>query len=786
MFEQDGVNSPLDMSQRRLKEAKSPLPTEDAPPADSRQVRRARDRRNQDLDSADMLDLHAKLLALHRRELDRQFENRAEQSIDEDFYDNIQYNEADAQTLKDRGQLPLVYNVIATSLNWVTGTEKRSRMDYKILPRRKEDSKPAERKTALMKYLSDVNRTPFARSRAFEDAIKVGVGWLECGVEDSDAGDPLYARYESWRNILWDTAAVERDLLDARFIERSKWVDADILGAMFEDRAEVIRESIDHDNIYATGIEADGDEAMDAREIANDQTRGSMRDPLEGINRDRCRVMEMWYRKPVRSNKLIGGPFSGDLYDFSEAHDNEIRSGRARIESKKGMRIYCALFTARGFLWHGPSPYRHNRFPFTPIWAYLRGRDGMPYGMIRGLRDIQTDINKRASKALYILSSNKVVMDEDALPDDVTMEEFEDEVARPDAIIRKRKGSQLELNVEREMAQAHLELMSRSIAMIQSASGVTDELMGRKTNAVSGIAIQRRQDQGSTATTNLFDNLRFATQVHGEKELSLIEQFQTEQKDFRITSMRGTPEYVTVNSGLPEDDITRTKADFIISESDWHASTRQAAAESLLETIKLLAPALPQVALAMVDLVVENMDVPNRDEIVKRIRSATGLPDPDAEGPTPEMIAAEQAKQAQQALQMRGAMAEVAVKEANAVKIKAQADQAVSLARKTLLDARAVLATLVGTNVASQSAALDAALKVLQTPDSTPVADHILAEAGFEGEPERKAKAAAFLSAIDQSRQPPQGLPAPAQDGGGAPGIGVAPPPNQGSVPMGA
>ncbi len=52
--------------------------------------------------------------------------------------------------------------------------------------------------------------------------------------------------------------------------------------------------------------------------------------------------------------------------------------------------------------------------------------------MIRGLRDVQTDINKRASKALYILASNKVIMEEGALPDNVTLEEFAEEVARPE------------------------------------------------------------------------------------------------------------------------------------------------------------------------------------------------------------------------------------------------------------------------------------------------------------------------------------------------------------------
>jgi hypothetical protein len=782
-----GNMSGLDTSQRRIKTAQSPIPSTDGD-TPSRQVRRrgirelAKITKPSQLDTPEMLDMHSVLLGLYRRELDRQYENRAEQGIDEDFYDNIQWTEEDARTLKDRGQIPLVYNVISTALNWVTGTQKRSRSDYKVLPRRKDDAKPAERKSALLKYLSDVNRTPFAISKAFDDSAKVGVGWLECGVEDTDTGDPVYSRHESWRNMLWDSTATEDDLTDARYVTRSKWVDTDLLKGMFPGREELIDESVDITQIYASGVEAEGDEPMDSREIAAEQS-GLLHEPINGVSRPRVRVIEMWFRRPTNNYKMVGGVFAGDIYDFSDAHDREVLSGRAQLARKPGMRMYVTLFTSSGFLWFGASPYRHNRFPFTPIWCNRRGRDGMPYGMVRGLRDIQTDVNKRASKALYILSSNKVVMDEDALPEGMSLDEFADEVARPDAIIKKRKGSEMKLDVDRDLAEAHMQLLSRGIQMIQQTSGITDELMGRHTNAVSGIAIQRRQDQGSTTTTNLFDHLRFAFQVHGEKELSLIEQYYTDQKEFRITSMRGTPSYVTLNSGLPEDDITKTKADFIISEADWHASLRQAAAEQLLQAMQALAPAAPQVALAMIDLVVENMDIPNRDEIVQRIRQATGLPDPDAEEPTQEQIAAQQAKQKQAQMQDAMGQAELATKMANAKLLTAKATTAQAEVTQKMAQVKLTLAQAVDANADAMQKAIAAALQLLTSPDATPIADHLLAEAGLvaanAGLPaQTNPQVASLLNAIDQQRQQPVQPTTPAV----MPGMGMPQPP----APQGA
>ena len=319
-------------------------------------------------------------------------------------------------------------------------------------------------------------------------------------------------------------------------------------------------------------------------------------------------------------------------------------------------------------------------------------------------------------------------MEEGAVDD---MDEFEEEIAKPNAIIVHKTGKRPEITADRDLAAGHLELMSRSIQMIQQQSGVTDELLGRTTNAQSGIAVQRRQEQGSMTTTKLFDNLRLASQVQGEKQLSLVEQFMSEEKQFRNTNMRGGPEYVTVNDGLHENDIVRTKADYVISDADWRATLRQAAADQLMEMLTKLPP---EIAMTMLDLVVENMDLPNRDEIVKRIRSITGQRDPDADEPTPEEMA--QAQQAQKAqavqeqalqLQLRGQAAQIAKTEAETAKISAQLAELQS--------------KVAGTNVATQKAAIDAAQTAAVAPMLAPVADQILNEAGFVSAPEQQQRA---------------------------------------------
>lgn len=702
------------------------------------------------LDSEQNAERHRMLLSYYRQELDRQGENRYQQAIDEDYYDNDQWTPEEAQELRERGQQPTVYNVIATSVDWIIGSEKRGRSDFKILPRGKEDAKPAEAKTKFLKYLSDVNRTPFHRSRAFEDAVKVGIGWMEAGVQEEDDGEPIYDRYESWRNILFDSASTELDGSDMRYIFRSKWVDEDIAKALFPKRKDVIELSVIDATLYGSFDMVDGDIAMDFAEF--EREHNGIYGTIVTHKRRRVRLIEASYKAPEQVERIRGGRFNGDIYDKNDPrHVDAVATGEAQVVKKTMMRTRIAVFTTTGLLFDGPSPYRHNRHKFIPIWGFRRGKDGLPYGVIRRMRDIQDGVNKRASKALHILSTNKVIMDDGAVDD---IDEFAKEVARPDAIIVKKPGRALDLNVDRELAPVHLDMMSRDIAMIQQTGGVTDELLGRQTNATSGIAVQRRQEQGSLATSKFFDNLRFAEQLRGEIELSLIEQFATEEKQFRITNMRGAPDYVTINDGLPENDITRTKADFVISEADWRATMRQAAVDQLTDMLMKMPP---EVGMSMLDLIVDQMDVPNREEIAKRIRAVNGQKDPDQEEPTPDDMAREQMANQQAAIQQ--ALVDADLREKNAKAAKAEADAERSM-RQAIND-----------SVSATETAMRAAQAVVTMPTIAKVADNILAEAGWQ-----------------QAHPANQGLP-PAMPGQPMPPQEVSPPvepqvPEQDMAPM--
>ena len=643
-------------------------------------------------DSQPMLALHDKLTSWYDAEWNRQASNRFQQALDEDFYDGMQWTQEDAQALIERGQAPLVFNEVKPTIDWIIGTERRTRVDYKILPREKDDEALAEIKTKLMKYVSDANKLPWHRSMAFADAIKGGVGWLEVGIRSDGDAEPLYFRCENWRNTLYDSHSTERDYSDARYFFRWKYVDSDIAHAMFPQRRGVIdgaiKSSLTHNNQddetwYMNQRVTPAGEDFSHVNASRSASFSGATSFSEG--RERVKLIECWYKVPATVPTMRGDPgLNGRPFDAQNPqHAQAAQLGLVQIYPRAVMQVRFAIYTDQGLLSEQASPYHHNKIPFVPVWCFRRKRDNAPYGAVRQVRDAQEDLNKRASKALYILSTNQVIMDKGAVDD---VEELRQEVARPDAVIVKNPGKTLEINRDVQLAHEHMVLMDRDALAIRQVSGVTDENLGRHSNATSGRAIIARQDQGGTVTTELFDNLRLAFQLAGEMQLSLIEQFYNQEKVIRLTNERGVSSWDTVNqldpaSGRTLNAITASQADFIVAEQDFRSSLRQAMFESLFDVTTKLAAMDPQIAMNMLDLVIDMADLPNKDELVARIRSLNGMRDPSKKL-TPEEEQQQQAQQAEAAhnQQMNAAAQQLSLDEQAAKVEKLKADAAAVLA----------------------------------------------------------------------------------------------------------
>lgn len=633
-----------------------------------------RDAPGNPLDDEAAKTVHRRLLEWYYHEKDRQTSNRLEMAMDADFYDGLQWDPEDAQVLRDRGQVPLVYNEIAPMVDWLIGTERRARVDWRVLPRTEDDVALADVKTKVLKYTTDINRSVFNRSRAFADAVKVGVGWVDDGVRDDPTSDVIYGAYEDWRRVLWDSLSYELDLSDARYVFRWRWVDQDVAEKMFPGRIGAVREAVQEAaNRFTDEYDEEVWWSAEERSAIQSDTIYTGRfgwSSTGEARRQRVKLIEAQYRMPVKAKIVASGPMRGAFFDERDgAMVAALNQVGGSVVEKVVMRVHVAVFTESRMLAMAPSVFRHNRFTLTPVWCYRRSADRLPYGIIRRVRDMQQDLNKRASKALFMLNTNQIIADEGATDDWNTLR---DEADRPDGLIIKKPGRELLIRRDTDAATGQIEMMRQAQVSIQRSAGVADENMGRQTNAVSGEAIKARQLQGSVVTTEPFDNLRLATQVQGEKILSMVEQFYTEEKVIRLTGAKGALEWVRVNS--PEmqpdgsvrfiNDITASMADFVVSEQDYAGTMRSVMFESLNQLATRLPP---EVAVRIMTIAMEFSDLPNKDEIAEQLRRITGERDPTKEMTPEEMAQAEQqAQQQAEAIEMQRASAVEALKEQQA------------------------------------------------------------------------------------------------------------------------
>lgn len=656
------------------------------------------------------------------QEIARQSANRFQMALDEDFYDGLQWDTMEAQALLQRGQNPVVYNEVKPTVDWLIGTERRTRTDFKVTPtaRGEAAAEDAVKKTKLLKYLSEVNRSEFTRSHAFDESVKAGLGWIETGVKADPEDEPIFDRAESWRNVLYDSLGVARDLSDSRYLFRMRWLDLDIAQAYFPEKKDMLEQASEA-NPDSRGIDwwfGRKLSEIDPEDMSTQvQGRWSYFDAGAWLYnpRDRVQCYEAWYYDPTTETTGVG----------SKVHD------RVR------MRMRCTVFTDVGILWDGWSPYEHNRFPLVPVWCYRRKRDGAPYGVVRNIRGPQESLNKRMSKSLHILSTNKIVMEAGAIdPEQMDLDEIREENAAPDSMIVLADGAlsqgRFQTTRETDIAQGHLSMADRDKVAIREVGGVTSESLGRDTNLVSGVALKAKHDQGSTVTAELFDNLRLARQLEGEIKLSLIEQYYTEPKVFRITGERSRHDFVEINEQDPltgeiVNPITAMKAMFVIDEQDFRESLMQAMFEQLMDMTGKIAAVDPQFARNVLDLVMEYAQVPGASALVKRIRALTGQVDPDEED-SPEHVQKKQAQeQAQQAVtqkQIEAADAKTAETIASGKLKAAQAEKAQAEIGK--IDADRITRLLEGIYAAMQSGQLVAA-----NPGVAPVGDELLKSAGF-------------------------------------------------------
>ncbi len=647
-----------------------------------------------------------------------------------DYYDGNQLDADTLELMESRGQAPIIDNLIQPTINAVLGMQAKSRVDTRVAPEAGEtNTDVAEALSLKLKQSGETARADRAKSDAYAEQIKVGIGWVEVA-RNADPFKPLIRyRHIHRREIFWDWRAKEPDLSDARYLVRRKWMDEDVLLTAFPGSADFIRAALSGRSNW--DIELTGANLM-TRGMDSDVTTGFSvsTEQYEWMNvtRKRLCVYEVWYRVHVQG-QIVKLP-NGRTIEFNEddpQHQQAFYAGLIQPMPAAFDRVRVAFYIGPHLVDDRASPYRHRHFPYVPFFGFREDRTGIPYGLIRSMMSPQDEINARKAKMYWLINAKRVMATEGAVTDHNVAAE---EVARPDAyvIVSNKTNESFKVEENQQLAAEQFKVMQEAKESIQSNVGVHNATLGRDSGATSGLAINSLVEQDSITLAELNDNFNMAARQADELHLSLIieDLSDTEDESVIVEDDGGKKREIILNqktqdpeTGMPViiNDVTKINVSVVLADTPTTPTFRNQQLNQMSDVMKALPP---NVQAMLLPLYLEATDLPQRKKMAEIINKGLGLSEEDGDDPEKQQMK----QQIEQGMQI--------IKDLQ-VQLKAKNPPEVMQAQvaKLMAEVEKIKADTTEAGIRALYSSLQAAQGVVTDPAIVPVADQISRSAGF-------------------------------------------------------
>lgn len=445
-------------------------------------------------------DLLAKLVANFDAWFDHTSSARAEAIEARDYYDGNQWTSTEITRLEARKQPPITDNKIKDKIDYMIGMEINARTDPKAFPRTPQHEQDAEAITDALRYVGDAQDFPQVRSDVAENIFVEGMGGAEVYVKNGKDGIEVCIKRNRYERCYWDPHSSDKDFTDARYLGTFAWMDLEAAEDKWPDKAEVWTACAE---AMGSG-ESDSDRPSDVSHL----DRGKRR----------VRILEqyfiqkgVWMRAKFVKGGWIESPVASEYLDDDGEPEHPYAWGSAYVDKE------------------------NNR-----------------YGVVRRWKGLQDEVNHRRSKSLHLLNANQVSMEEGAVND---IEKLRAEVARPDGVIVRTPGMDLQIEKNLDLSAGHFQM---TLQAIEALSIVGPKAITNVTASQSGRAKQLDRQTDALELGRLFDHLRHLQKQTYRKVWHRIKQYWTEEKWVRIRDDEGAPKFVQLNAPVTAMDMVNT------------------------------------------------------------------------------------------------------------------------------------------------------------------------------------------------------------------------------------
>lgn len=529
------------------------------------------------------------------------------------FIEGNQWTAEEIKELESRGQAPIVENEMKPILDRIIGQYKRQKTRIGVRGRNLgEDEDKSEILTDLMLHAQQNSDYEFEEGDMFNDGNSCGFGVFKVKIGFDEIIDAeLQMEAIDTLSVYPDPNSRAYDWnKDAEFVSWAKWVDIEEAKRLYPSKKKSLQAIINLDPV-------------------NNGVSSFKRDTYFDDKTQRVRLVEQEYKtREMRKRVILSNGEKKDVTSWKESRIKSFLDANdgSSLISQVEFKIKVGVFSSDILLEHKDSPYRHNRFTLVPYFIY-RKKDGEPLSMMRHLIDPQSEIDKRRSKALHLLSTNQIVFEQGSIKD---KDELGREMAKPDGQIEYKKGKeppQIIKNVE--VAGTQINLLAESKQAITRISGVGEDSLNRPTEIRSGIGLQRKQAQTDIILLgNIFDNLRRTRKMIGKLMYENIKQYYTEEKVFQVTDDLGkSRSFILTKKDI--DIIKEGTYDIIIEEMPDTTTIQDEQFNKINDMLRSI-NLPPNYSMALLPVLLEVSQLRNKDAIKEAIK---GLSQPPPEHP---------------------------------------------------------------------------------------------------------------------------------------------------------
>lgn len=574
-------------------------------------------------------------------EIENQPAWRAKADREMEYYDGNQLSSEILQRQQQIGMPPAIEPLIGPAIDAVLGLEAKTRADWRVLPDSEDDSGDEVAKALNFKLNQSErhSKADKACSDAFKTQVAAGIGWVEVSRNPDPFKFPYRCKAIHRNEIWWDMLATEEDLSDARYLIRRRWTPTSQAKLLFPDKAELIGQVVSGWPMYEGMGTTEGGTSTDLSS-AWDQQRGWSVEEQQwrDMTGKRVCLFEVWYRRWNRM--LVLKMPDGRVVEYDRRnplHVQFVAIGATVPEWAIVPKMRMSMWMGPHRLSDGPSPYRHQKFPYVPFWGKKEDRTGVPYGLVRGMMYMQDNVNATNSKLRWGMAAVRTTRTKGAITG--TDQQFRKEVARVDADIilnhehMSKPGATFKVERDFELNQQQYQMLQDSRAGIQRVSG---NLQSDTNGANSGIQETTQIERSTQALAEVNDNFATSRAEVGDLLLSLLaEDMIGREETVKIKGDPLKPETV-VKLNVPtqdddgitylDNDVERTKLKVALNDVPSTPSYRSQQLTAMSEAFKAMPPQFQQVAMPYL---IALMDLPNREDIIKAVREAAQQMTPD-------------------------------------------------------------------------------------------------------------------------------------------------------------